>query len=149
MILMNPHDMETKPDTSGGADAHVGVLVVDDEEIVRNLIVLILRQAGCRVQEARNADEACAIIKMNGSAIDVLLTDEVMPGFSGSRLADLVVRALPHVRVIVMSGFIESDHAVSHIRDAGRRFLSKPFAVEELKEVVRGGACPRPEVLKS
>ncbi|REJ80683.1 MAG: response regulator [Acidobacteria bacterium] len=113
------------------------ILVVDDDERIRSLIVQVLRRAGYEVVEAASGEEALAILDRGNRAFDLLCTDAVMPGMSGEELARQYAQRYPGGRVLVCSGYVRS---ASLRRLLGRRhygFLAKPFTPGELVEAVR------------
>jgi len=104
------------------------VLVVDDEVLIRMMLCESLRQAGCEVVEAANADEALTVLTTTPDP-DVLITDVKMPGaLDGLELASRVRATRPGVKVVVTSGHTAAQTAAS-VADA---FLPKPFALEQL-----------------
>jgi two-component system, cell cycle sensor histidine kinase and response regulator CckA len=121
------------------ARPHAGtqtVLVVEDEEGVRELAKRLLMKQGYTVLVAANADEALRLFEAN-QTIDVLLTDVVMPGASGPELTRQLVEQRPALRVIYMSGYTE-DAIVQHgILKPGIAFLNKPFNSETLGAKIR------------
>ena len=107
------------------------VLVVEDEDGLRELAKRLLQRQGYTVLVAANADEALRLFEANPS-IDVLLTDVVMPGASGPELTRQLVEQRPALRVIYMSGYTE-DAIVQHgVLKPGIAFLNKPFTSETL-----------------
>ena len=109
------------------------VLVVEDEGLVRELIVETLRDAGCAVTEAASADEAVRALKASAEP-DILVTDVRLPGaMNGIALAERVRRTLPRMKVIVTSGHAASEEA----RNVADCFLAKPFALKALVGEVR------------
>ena len=121
------------------APARVGtqtVLVVEDEDGVRELAKRLLLRQGYNVLVAANADEARRLFEANES-IDVLLTDVVMPGASGPELTRQLVEQRPALRVIYMSGYTD-DAIVQHgVLKPGIAFLNKPFNSETLGAIIR------------
>jgi CheY-like chemotaxis protein len=121
------------------APARVGtqtVLVVEDEDGLRELAKRLLLRQGYTVLVAANAQEALRLFAANQS-IDVLLTDVVMPGASGPELTRQLVEQRPALRVIYMSGYTE-DAIVHHgILKPGIAFLNKPFNSETLGAKIR------------
>jgi PAS domain S-box-containing protein len=121
------------------APARVGtqtVLVVEDEEGLRELAKRLLLRQGYTVLVAASADEAVRLLEANQS-IDVLLTDVVMPGASGPELTRQLVEQRPALRVIYMSGYTE-DVIVQHgVLEPGIAFLNKPFNSETLGAKIR------------
>jgi two-component system cell cycle sensor histidine kinase/response regulator CckA len=110
------------------------VLVVDDEPAVLAVTARILRRAGYLVTEAAAGDEALSLL--SGGGFDLLVTDTVMPGMSGTALAQRAGSLYPGLRIIHMSG---SGHGISpdRIRRGEIVYLAKPFTSEQLLEKVR------------
>ena len=112
------------------------VLVVEDEDGLRELAKRLLLRHGYTVLVAASADEALRIFEENQS-VDVLLTDVVMPGASGPELTRQLVEQRPGLRVIYMSGYTE-DAIVHHgVLKPGIAFLNKPFTSETLGSKLR------------
>jgi len=111
------------------------ILIVDDEDIVRKLIRLALRELeDVDCIEATDAEEALAISKRYRGPIDLLLSDVMMPGsMNGAEMALKVSDARPEMRVLLMSG-----HGVQAIKmKPGWRFIAKPFGASEIRDTVR------------
>lgn len=109
------------------------VLVVEDEIMVRALIVETLRDAGCAVTEAGTADEAVRALRAR-AAPDVMITDVKLPGaMNGVELAACVRRSQPQMKVIVTSGHAQAENT-RHVADA---FFAKPFELQRLVGKVR------------
>jgi len=104
---------------------------------VLRLVRRVLEGEGLVVLSAQDAEEALLLSSQHAGAIDLLLTDVVMPGLNGVELAKRVGAERPHVHVLFMSGY--ADHALVQrdIIDAGRPFLQKPFAPDRLLARVR------------
>ena len=113
------------------------VLLVEDEEIVRNLAVRVLDASGYRVLQAGNGDEAITLALGCGERIDLLLTDVVMPGMSGRELANRLTQLHPETRVLFTSGY--TDDAIVHhgVLDEGVSFIGKPYTPSALARKVR------------
>jgi PAS domain S-box-containing protein len=113
------------------------VLVVDDEEGVRQILAQTLEAFGYRVLVASSGSEALATYSARRSDVDLVLTDMMMPGMDGSTLVELLRKVDPDVRVIASSGLGTKDR-IGRVVDAGcRHFLAKPFTAETLLRVVR------------
>jgi two-component system, cell cycle sensor histidine kinase and response regulator CckA len=112
------------------------VLVVEDEEGLRELARKLLQRRGYTVLVAGNADEALRLFEQNPS-IDLLLTDVVMPGASGPQLTRQLIEQRPGLKVIYMSGYTE-DAIVQHgVLKPGIAFLNKPFTSQTLGDKIR------------
>jgi two-component system, cell cycle sensor histidine kinase and response regulator CckA len=108
------------------------LLVVEDEEQVRNLIVRVLGTSGFKVLQAAGPEEAMRISAEFKETIDLLLTDVVMPGMGGRTLAEKLCQERPLMRVLYMSGY--TDNAIVHhgVLDEGTAFLEKPIRPDSL-----------------
>jgi len=110
------------------------VLVVEDEPLLRRVAVQVLRRAGYAVHEAASPADAKDVAR-SLPALDLLLTDVVMPGGSGPELARVLVEERPSLRVLFVSGY-PREHGVP---DATAQFLAKPFTAADL--LARIAAC--------
>jgi PAS domain S-box-containing protein len=119
------------------------VLLVEDEEIVREPARRLLTMYGYTVLAAANAEAALSILVDHPEQIDLLLTDVVMPGRSGKELSIEVLKQRPNIKVLFMSGY--SDEVIVHqgVLDPGVDLIDKPFSSDDLLRRVRnvlGGA---------
>ena len=121
-------------DIPGGTET---VLIVEDEDILRNLCVQILEQLGYRVLQARNGAEAIAEAQGYGDRIDLLLTDVVMPGMNGRDLATQLVLHHPEMRVLFTSGYTENAIVHHGVLDDEVSFLGKPYSPSSLAKKIR------------
>ncbi len=140
-------DAESKEDDGPLAPRGGAILVVDDEQTVRDFATLALEELGYEVHCAGGADEALATLAKAKGQIDVLLTDVMMPGLSGPELAGQVAQRHPDVTVIYMSGYENRRLAKERMVAKGETCLFKPFTQEMLDRAVRRAlaARPRPE----
>jgi two-component system, cell cycle sensor histidine kinase and response regulator CckA len=113
------------------------VLVVEDEQAVRALIVRTVTSFGYRCLEARDAAEALRLLEQEHGRIDLVITDVVMPGMSGGRLGELLAEHHPMLPVLYTSGFANDDVIRRGLLDASRPFLQKPFAPNDLAGKMR------------
>jgi len=113
------------------------VLLVDDDDIVRTTVALMLEDLGYRVVEAPGGAEALALLR-RGEKVDLLFTDVVMPGpVSGRRLAEEAGKIDPALRVLFTSGYTENA-IIHHGRlDPGLELLSKPYTRDQLAAKLR------------
>ena len=113
------------------------VLVVEDEESVRRLVVRMLRGCGFETVEARDGQEGLEVLGGDAERrIRLVVTDMVMPRLGGRKMADAVAAARPDVRVLFTSGYT-GDIAAAEAMGPGVDFLAKPFSAQELAESVR------------
>ncbi len=113
------------------------ILLVEDEDQVRDVARGILLRQGYTVLDARNAGEALLLCEQHAGRIHLLLSDVVMPRMSGPALAKRLVRTRPDMKVLCMSGYTD-DAAVRHgVIDAELAYLQKPLTVDSLSRKVR------------
>jgi signal transduction histidine kinase/ActR/RegA family two-component response regulator len=127
-----PQDAVAEP-ARGGAER---VLVVDDEPGVRKLLARILRTRGYDVSEAEDGASALAFMETHGDTIDLLVTDIVMPGMSGTKLAEEVHRRWPDVKLMFVSGYPQGAALATGLA-ARIPVLGKPFTPSRIATVVR------------
>ncbi len=114
------------------------ILVVEDEEAVRQGVVKQLKGLGYDVAQAADAHAGLAAFGMASSPFDLLLTDIVMPGnMNGKGLADEVRRRWPATKIVFMSGYAENEVVHQGNIDANVLLLGKPFRSRELAQIVR------------
>jgi two-component system cell cycle sensor histidine kinase/response regulator CckA len=113
------------------------VLLVEDEDGVRRVVETMLKKRGYRVLSSASAIQAVTLAEGHTGAINLLITDIVMPGMSGQKMADRLMAQRPDMKVLYVSGYGDPGGA-----DARTAFLQKPFTTEELamkiREVLRG-----------
>ncbi len=115
------------------------VLVVEDEDSLRRLVVRVLEKSGFHIRSAARGEDAIALVEQGDFIPDVLLTDVVMPGISGAETARRIQGRLPLVQVVFMSGYLK-DHPVQAQLGENAHFLQKPFHPEELVRMVLAAA---------
>jgi PAS domain S-box-containing protein len=113
------------------------VLVVDDEAEVLRLEVRELEAAGFEVLGTANASEALHLLSARGGAVDLLVTDVVMPGMNGIELASAVRFSYPDVGVLFVSGHLDEDASPKSPLPEQASLLTKPFAPDELARRAR------------
>ena len=118
------------------------VLLVEDEDAVRLFGARALRNKGYQVIEAKNGEAALEVLSQGKQAIDILVTDVVMPGMDGPMLVRHVREKFPDLKVVFMSGYTEDSFRQRLDKDMAIHFLPKPFSLQQLaarvKEVLQG-----------
>jgi two-component system cell cycle sensor histidine kinase/response regulator CckA len=113
------------------------ILVVEDDSMIRELVLKALAMGGYNLLEAGNGNEALAICERQKGAIHLLLTDVVMPGMNGRELAERARFFHPEMKVIYMSGYTENAVVHNGVLDAAAPLLQKPFSPMVLLGKVR------------
>ncbi|MDC0719229.1 ATP-binding protein [Nannocystis bainbridge] len=113
------------------------ILLVEDSEPVRRLVLRVLGAAGYRVLTAVDAAEALLLCERNGGAIDLLVTDLVMPWTTGVNLAQRLAARCPELRVLFTSGSPERAVQAAAELEVGASFIAKPFTGDALVALVR------------
>src|SRR5438094_287125 len=126
-------------------DLHHGsetVLVVENEEPVREMIVDVLSLHGYTALAAGDGEEALRVAASHHGALDLIIVDVVMPGISGEALAQRLTAGRPGTRVLYISGYTDDLIRQHGFTLASGHFLQKPFSVDDLarkvREVLRG-----------
>jgi CheY-like chemotaxis protein len=134
---LNPVAMQETE--KGGCET---VLLVEDEESVRELVRVTLGSRGYKVLEAENGECGLRIAEQTKERIDILVTDVVMPGMGGRELAKQLLAMRPGIKVLYLSGYTEDAIVTEGVLGPGTAFLQKPFTLQNLTKKVQ-------EVLRS
>ncbi len=126
--------VEMSPASLAGTET---VLVVEDQIEARSVICQTLRRRGYTVIESINGPDAIVKGRQPETAIDVVLTDVVMPGMGGRRVAEVIRATRPDLRVVYMSGYTDSAIVDHGILEPGVTFVQKPFATDTLLRKIR------------
>ena len=129
----------TQETEKGGCET---VLLVEDEESVRELVRVTLTTRGYKVLEAENGESGLRLASETKEPIDILVTDVMMPGMSGRELAKKLSTVRPGISVLYLSGYTEDAVVAPGALGPGAAFLQKPFTLQNLAKKVR-------EVLRS
>jgi CheY-like chemotaxis protein len=136
---------KSQPNEAGGCET---VLLVEDEESVRELVRVTLVSRGYKVIEAENGECGLRVAEAFKEKIDILITDVVMPGIGGRELAKKLVSLRPGISVLYLSGYTEDAVVAPGALGPGTAFLQKPFTLQNLakkvREVLRARSAPTP-----
>ena len=113
------------------------VLLVEDEESVRQLVRETLESKGYTVLEADNGEAAMQLARTHDGTLDMLITDVVMPGMSGRELAQQLGASHPQTKILFLSGYTEDAIVHQGVFEPGTAFLQKPFTLQVLSRKVR------------
>jgi DNA-binding NtrC family response regulator len=113
------------------------ILLVDDEESLRNVVVDLLGQLGYRVLSAASGHDALKLAKEYPGRIDLLLTDVVMEGLPGPALAEELSPSRPEMKVVFISGYADSSLAPNGVLKPGTVLVHKPFTIRILSAKLR------------
>ena len=119
---------------TGGSET---VLLVEDEESVRQLVRETLEAKGYKVLEADHGAAALRIASDHHGPIDMLITDVVMPGMSGRELSEQLSASDPDIKILYLSGYTEDAVVHQGVLEPGTSFLQKPFTLQALARKVR------------
>jgi CheY-like chemotaxis protein len=108
------------------------ILLVEDEDGVRRVVETMLKRHGYHVLSSASSNDAMAAAGQHAGVIDLLITDMVMPGMSGRKMAECLAESRPNMRVLYVSGYGDAS-----LSQSDAHFLQKPFTTEELAIKVR------------
>ncbi|MGH9483209.1 MAG: response regulator [Terriglobales bacterium] len=123
-----PAELPTSPET---------ILVAEDEEVVRRLLVELLRRAGYEVLAAANGALALELARGHETPINLLITDVAMPGMHGTELARKLGALQPGLRILLISGYSNPAQVAEIQSQPGVAYLRKPFVPKALLSQVR------------
>jgi PAS domain S-box-containing protein len=134
----SPGSLVTAPSSALPAPhGHETLLLVEDSAALRDMILEVLLQHGYQVLHAGNGEQALEVLRKHKGAVDLLLTDVVMPRLGGKDLADAVRVLHPAIRVVYMSGYTDGAISRAGILGEGVALLEKPFTSDRLTRAVR------------
>ncbi len=125
------------PTSAAGVDNSETILVVEDEEIVRELMCDALAGQGYRILCAMHGPEALRMVADFADPIDLLVTDVIMPEMNGHVLAQQLCAVRPGLKVLFVSGYSDNDISHHGVLDSQIELLEKPFTPEALARKVR------------
>jgi DNA-binding NtrC family response regulator len=110
------------------------ILLAEDDDLVRNLILSVLIREGYSILSAQNGEEALLLSREYIGAIELLLTDVKMPKMDGFQLRDYIMKERPDIKILVMSGKLSGELPTS---DKAVNFLRKPFLAQTLRAAIK------------
>jgi two-component system cell cycle sensor histidine kinase/response regulator CckA len=122
--------------TEGSEEAKTFVLIVDDDDDFRQTFRLALIKRGYEVIDAGSGEEAHRLADLHGQEIDALVMDIVLPDSWGASLAQGLIGTRSDVAVVFTSGYTESDPIIRAGVGHGTHFLTKPFGIQELVDMI-------------
>ncbi|HQE81271.1 MAG TPA: PAS domain S-box protein [Syntrophorhabdaceae bacterium] len=121
---------EERQEIPDGEGKHI--MVVEDEETVRDLIQIALNQAGFKVTIAASGNEALELLERYNIKPDLLITDVIMPGMSGRVLVDRVKEIMPTLKIMYITGYTDDAILRHGLKDRKIPLLQKPFKIDDL-----------------
>jgi CheY-like chemotaxis protein len=113
------------------------ILLVEDEDPVREVNTLLLESLGYRVLQVSDAEEALKLGQNKQVKIDLLFTDVMMPGMSGRELAEAFRSLHPNIKILFQSGYTDDIVVSEGVLQTEVPFLQKPFSIETLEKKIR------------
>jgi two-component system, cell cycle sensor histidine kinase and response regulator CckA len=113
------------------------VLLVEDDEMVRNFLRTTLSEGGYTLLEADDGEEAVALLQRDDRPIHLLITDVIMPRMGGKELGDRIAAGRPGMKILFVSGYVDNEILREQRFGRGEAYLQKPFAPETLLRTVR------------
>lgn len=130
-------DIPELPPAERKTEGSETILVVEDEEVVRQLICTVLGEAGYEILQAESSEAALALARKRRESIHLLVTDIVMPGMNGPALARALSEHQPSLKILYVSGYSDNDISAHGVVDPGLLVLQKPFTQQTLSHKVR------------
>jgi signal transduction histidine kinase/ActR/RegA family two-component response regulator len=116
---------------------HETILMVDDEDMVLQPGIQMIKRLGYKVLSAQNGEEALEIFKHHKESIDLIILDMIMPGMSGSETYTQIKKIHPDVKVLLSSGYSISGEATEILNRGCNGFIQKPFAIDHISCKIR------------
>ena len=113
------------------------LLIVENEPAIRNLLQVALRRNGYTVLAAESGREALELVRNHDGAIDLLITDVMMPDMDGPELVRQLSTILPDTRTLFMSGYMDDTLGERGILSSNANFIQKPFSPRTIAQKVR------------
>ncbi|MFC2048700.1 ATP-binding protein [Elusimicrobiota bacterium] len=112
------------------------ILLVEDEESVRNMNKKVLNKYGYKTMEAANAEEGIDIFRKKNREINMVLSDIVLPGKSGIALTEEIFSQNPNAKILLSSGYTEERISFEEMKKKGISFIQKPYGIHDLLKII-------------
>ena len=134
-------EIQKEAEATGLTEEHAAndgevVVVIDDEPVVRGLIVEVLAELGYQALEAEDGPSGLTLLE-SAARVDLLVTDIGLPGLNGRQVADAARARMPDLKVLFMTGYAENAAVASGFLEPGMSMITKPFAMESLATRIR------------
>ena len=126
--------LESKSPAMGGYET---ILLVDDEEFIRELGVDVLGQAGYTVLTASNGEQALEVYRKEQAQIDLVILDLIMPGMGGGKCLEGLLKIDPRAQILIASGYSPDASTKGALEAGAAAFINKPYDTKQLLELVR------------
>jgi two-component system cell cycle sensor histidine kinase/response regulator CckA len=113
------------------------ILLVDDEDYIREFVERILLRAGYRVLPASNGVQALELFKQEGDEISLIILDLMMPEMGGKQCLEELLKLNPDIHVIIASGFMDAHSFTDEEKSAIKGYISKPYRIDQLLENIK------------
>jgi DNA-binding NtrC family response regulator len=113
------------------------ILLVDDDDLVRQTARQMIEMGGYKVLTARNGDEALEIYSTNRHEISLIIVDLIMPGMSGKQCLSEILRIDPGAKALVASGYSSNGLSQEQKKDGARGFIKKPYDAKDILAAIR------------
>ena len=131
---LHPMEVPKSSEVSGGTET---ILVVEDEELLREMLISTLESKGYSVLVARDGTEAFALYQKHRHSIHLVLTDMGLPGLSGKDLVMRLTEINPSAKVIIASGYLESEVRLETLLAGAKEFIQKPYEPADVLRIIR------------
>jgi two-component system, cell cycle sensor histidine kinase and response regulator CckA len=113
------------------------ILIVEDEELLRELVQSLLESKGYTILTARDGQEAVQVFKQNVKTVDLVLTDLGLPKLGGWEACQQMQPLNPKLKIVVATGYLDPEAKQTMMNGGVRRFVSKPYLGSELVDTLR------------
>lgn len=127
-------NQEKTMDVRGGNET---LLIVDDEENLREIGKEMLAKFGYTTLTAANGEEALKIYRKRKDEIELIIMDLIMPGIGGKKCLEEIIKIDPHARVIIASGYSDNGHTQEIFTAGAKGFINKPYDINQILKVIR------------